>query len=204
MNNWSHMDNLNFCYHNQIKCFHGIVMWNFNHQLDLTLSFCMQTQKRHAYRVVCMIVVYHHMSAFLSMYCCHHGVSYVKEQRDILYRGLMCAFGKLQRVFHPWSLWMIWRSHTGLCVCEHFENFFDVYLLESPPVCACAHIWVTIWSNLLWSGGSLSGPTPILIHHLSRRHTHHWQHVTANGWQESIAWGSKSRLLSNVSTCQHE
>lgn len=55
----------------------------------------------------------------------------------VTYKGLMYAFGALQRVFQPWSLWMIWHSHTGLCGSS-FENF-----LQCCPVCVrVGALWI--------------------------------------------------------------
>lgn len=69
--------------------------------------------------------------------------------------------------------------------CVHFENFFDMFVHKSFPVCVRTH------------ADSLNGPTPTALSQLSGSRAPRWQ---LGGQEESIAGCYKSRLLASMST----
>lgn len=75
---------------------------------------------------LCWVCVYMYPSFFA---CVAATVMFYMWKSNVTYRGLMCAFGILQRVFQLWSLWMISHSHTGLCVwvCAFWEFLWHIY-----------------------------------------------------------------------------
>lgn len=65
--------------------------------------------------VVCMFALSLH--ANLSLHVLRPPFCVIWQRVAWYIGGLMCAFGKAQMVFQAWSLWLIWHSHTGFCVC---------------------------------------------------------------------------------------
>ena len=172
------------------------------------MSVCMKPHTGHMvtfFAYVCSIYVII-CQAFFAVVAAT--VMFHKPKSSVTYRGLMCAFGKHQRVFQPWSLWMIWHSHARSCVWVCAVSKFLLTCIYTNPVLLrvgfCSQVVAyPVKSTLTW--GLSERPNTYSnqsAEQMLQPSLAVCVCVLANGWQESIARGCKARLKAKASPCQ--